>query len=103
MDEKVMTRGLNLRKAEGALRRAAHKAVHGTPEERSGRVLSSVISQAEYDPSSCTLVIRFVTGRRYRYANVPPELYEAFKNAPSKGAFFNIYIRDNFAYREVTG
>jgi hypothetical protein len=32
-----MRRGLDFVKAETALKRGAYKAVHGTPEERSGR------------------------------------------------------------------
>jgi hypothetical protein len=32
-----MRRGLDFKKAEAALKRAAEKAVHGTREERSGR------------------------------------------------------------------
>jgi hypothetical protein len=32
-----MRRGLDYEKADAALKRAAHKAVHGTREERSGR------------------------------------------------------------------
>jgi hypothetical protein len=34
-----MRRGLDIAKAEAALKRAAHKAIHGTREERSGRFL----------------------------------------------------------------
>jgi len=34
-----MRRGLDFEKAEAALKRAAHKALHGTREERSGRFL----------------------------------------------------------------
>jgi hypothetical protein len=32
-----MRRGLDIEKAEAAFERAAHKALHGTREERSGR------------------------------------------------------------------
>jgi hypothetical protein len=32
-----MNRGLDFEKAQAALKRAAEKAMHGTPEERSGR------------------------------------------------------------------
>ena len=34
-----MSRGLDIEKVEAALKRAAHKAIHGTREERSGRFL----------------------------------------------------------------
>jgi hypothetical protein len=35
-----MRRGLDIEKAEAALKRAAYKALHGTREERSGRFLT---------------------------------------------------------------
>jgi hypothetical protein len=35
-----MRRGLDVEKAEAALKRAAYKALHGTREERSGRFAS---------------------------------------------------------------
>ncbi len=35
-----MRRGLDVEKAEAALKRAAYKALHGTREERSGRFLT---------------------------------------------------------------
>jgi hypothetical protein len=35
-----MRRGLDVEKAEAALKRAAHKALHGTREERSGRFIT---------------------------------------------------------------
>src|SRR4051812_10535848 len=97
-----MSRGLDIRKAEAALKRAAHKAVHGTREERSGRVLSSVLTEVKYDRRSRALDLRFVTGRTYRYSEVPPEMYERLMSAESKGAFFNAHIRYVYAYRELS-
>jgi hypothetical protein len=97
-----MSRGLDVRKADAALKRAAHKAVHGTREERSGQVLSSVLGEIKYDARSRELEIRFVTGRVYRYSDVPPEVYERLMSADSKGAFFNAHIRDGYAYRELS-
>jgi KTSC domain len=97
-----MSRGLDIRKAEAALKRAAHKALHGTREERSGRVLSSVLPDVKYDRRSRTLDLRFVTGRTFRYSDIPPEVYERLMSANSKGAFFNTHIRDEYAYRELS-
>ena len=91
-----------MRKAEAALKRAAHKALHGTQEERSGRVLSSILSEVKYDRGSRALDLRFVTGRIYRYSDVPAEMYERLLSADSKGAFFNAHIRDAYAYRELS-
>jgi hypothetical protein len=96
-----MNRGLDIRKAEAALKRAAHKAVHGTREERSGRVVSSVIASVKYDAASENLLIRFVSGRTYLYSNVPSDVYEALLNADSKAAFFNTQIRDGYSYQEL--
>lgn len=96
-----MKRGLDVRKAEAALKRAAHKAIHGTREERSGKVISSALREVKYDPRSHSLEVRFVTGRTYRYSNVPPELYDDLIKADTKGAFFYAHIRDRFPYREL--
>ena len=96
-----MSRGLDIRKAEAALRRAAHKAVHGTREERSGRVISSALTEVRYDAPSGDLDIRFVSGKIYRYFNVPPEVYEGLVAAPSKGTFFNAHIKEKYDYHEV--
>ena len=96
-----MSQGLDRAKAEAALRRAAHRAMHGTREERSGRVISSVLGQVKHNEASRELDIRFVNGKTYRYSNVPQEVYQALMTAPSKGAFYNAEIRDVFAHREV--
>jgi hypothetical protein len=96
-----MSRGLDILKAETALKRAAHKAVHGTREERSGRVISSALVSVKYDAASKNLEIRFVNGRTYRYSNVSADICEGLLNADSKGAFFNAQIRDRYPYREL--
>ena len=67
-----MSRGLNPKRAEAALRRAANRALYGSRDDRSGRIVSSAITSAKYDPEATALEIRFVTGRTYRYADVPP-------------------------------
>jgi hypothetical protein len=60
---------------------------------------STAIRSSSYDPAKRELWVTFVTGRRYVYAEVPADVFEAFDNAPSRGAFFNEEIRDcyNFA------
>jgi hypothetical protein len=58
---------------------------------------STVIGSIDYDPEARSLTIRFVpSGRSYRYAGVPPDVYETFRRAFSKGAFFNRHIRDRY-------
>ena len=41
------------------------------------------------------------SGKRYDYEGVPPETYEAFKQAFAKGRFFNEHIRSKFRYRLI--
>jgi hypothetical protein len=63
---------------------------------------STAIRNIFYDPAKRELWVTFVSGRRYVYAGVPSELFDAFKTAPSRGTFFNNEIRDRHAFGEVT-
>lgn len=62
---------------------------------------SSVIRTFDYDPATRSLDIAFVSGRRYRYREVPEDVAQAFGRAFSRGRFFNAHIRDNYACREL--
>jgi hypothetical protein len=59
---------------------------------------SSVIRSYEYSASRQELLVTFQSGRRYRYQDVPAEIYAAMKSAFSKGEFFNDRIRDRFPF-----
>ncbi len=59
---------------------------------------SSVIADFRYDAQRRELEIGFVSGRRYCYQDVPPDIAAAFKAAFSKGEYFNAQIRDRFAF-----
>ena len=63
---------------------------------------SSVIRFFRYAPDRRELTVTFVSGRLYVYADVPPEVAAAFRNARSKGTFFNHEIRDRYVYRDIT-
>lgn len=62
---------------------------------------STAIRQAVYDAETRVLTLTFVTGRRYRYAGVPPAVAEGFAAARSKGGYFNARIRDRFDFVEL--
>jgi hypothetical protein len=65
-------------------------------------VPSTAIRRTDYDPESHKLSVWFVpSGDRYEYEGVEPETYGAFRRAPSKGRFFNAFIRDRYSYRLV--
>jgi hypothetical protein len=60
---------------------------------------SSVIRSFAYVPDERRLDIVFVSGRRYSYLDVPPELAEEMRASFAKGEFFNARIRDRFDFR----
>ena len=62
---------------------------------------STAIRSFRYHREKRELEVTFTTGRRYIYFNVPARAVEAFLSAPSKGTFFNAYVRDRFDYREL--
>ena len=63
---------------------------------------SHVIRDFTYNVATRQLVITFVSGRVYAYADVPPQVHSAFRASGSKGRFFNQEIRDNYDCREIT-
>jgi KTSC domain len=63
---------------------------------------STAIRNIAYDLAKRELKVTFVTGRRYAYADVPPEAFQAFTTSSSRGAFFNREIRDRYETREIT-
>jgi hypothetical protein len=62
------------------------------------RMPSSVIRSFSYDEAAHRLCVRFVSGRRYCYHDVPPEVAEALRTASSKGSVFNEMVRDRYAF-----
>jgi hypothetical protein len=64
------------------------------------RVASSAIARIEYNAFERELLVVFTTGRIYTYFGVSPEVYEQFGRASSKGAFFNLMIRDRYEFEE---
>ena len=63
---------------------------------------STAIRDLFYVSKKRELRVTFVSGRRYVYADVPAEVFDAFKTSTSRGTFFNHEIRDRYAFREVT-
>ena len=63
---------------------------------------STVIRRFVYDQTEQELWVEFVTGRRYVYSGVPPEVASALGSAFAKGVYFNTRIRDRYPHREVT-
>jgi lysyl-tRNA synthetase class 2 len=62
---------------------------------------SSAIADIEYEPELARLTVTFTSGRMYQYFMVPADLAASLQSAFSKGTFFNMLIRDRFAYQEL--
>jgi len=62
---------------------------------------STVINGAWYLADRRELDLQLVSGRRYRYSDVPPGVARAFVAAPSKGGYYNRWIRNRFPCREL--
>lgn len=52
---------------------------------------------------SPALDVEFVTGRVYRYHEVPEEVAQAMRSAFAKGVFFNRTIRDSYRHSRLPG
>lgn len=65
------------------------------------RVGSSTILTVGYDEASETLEIEFVSGAVYQYYNLPKPVWEQFSSSPSKGLFFNTYIKNFYPFSRV--
>jgi hypothetical protein len=63
---------------------------------------SSALASVWYDEKRRTLRATFRdTGRTYIYDGVTPGEYDALMMAGSKGAWFNLHIRDTHPMREA--
>jgi hypothetical protein len=70
---------------------------HPTHVPRLRPVDSRSLAAVGYDHDSQTLYVRFRgSGQLYRIADVPEPMYEQLLTAPSKGAYYNRWIRPNF-------
>lgn len=57
-------------------------------------VSSSAIRAVGYDGN--TLTVEFHSGRVYDHPRVPHSVYDGLMRAPSKGAYYNRYIRGRY-------
>lgn len=61
-------------------------------------VQSSNIAAIGYSDVCQVLQIDFVNGTRYRYLDVPSQVFQGFLNAPSKGRFLNNIIKTEYSF-----
>jgi len=64
-------------------------------------VESKMFTSVAYDEEKQILYLRFQSGDVYRYFEFPPEKYQAFLDAESRGRFFLAHVRDRFRYERM--
>ena len=62
---------------------------------------STVIRRFHYERQRQTLIVEFVSGRRYAYHDVPPHVHDAMRAAHSRGSYFNAHVRDHYAFERL--
>lgn len=67
------------------------------------KIRSSVIEEAFYSHRARWLTVVFKTGTTYIYEDFPEENWQEFRDAPSRGSYYSLNIRDKFRYRRLTG
>ncbi len=66
-------------------------------------VSSSNLEAVGYHPESRTLEVQFRHGGVYQYLDVPIHRYVGLMTAPSKGSFFDRFIKKaGYKYRKVS-
>lgn len=63
---------------------------------------SSAVDRAAYEDEECTLDLWYSGGDRYRYFDVPMDVYRALLEAPSAGEYVNREIKPNHRH-EIQG
>ncbi|RYE00192.1 MAG: KTSC domain-containing protein [Sphingobacteriales bacterium] len=62
---------------------------------------SSVILKYKYDETVKALELTFVSGSVYVYKDIPFAVFDRFRQALSKGIFFNKYIKTKFVFERI--
>ena len=60
---------------------------------------SSAIASGRYHLASCRMSLMFTSGRGYDFCHVPLRIWEGLCAAPSKGRYYNQFIRDKYDCR----
>lgn len=59
---------------------------------------STSLDRVGYEPASKVLQVIFRDRSSYHYFGVPEAVFESFREAPSKGAYFNRAIRGAYSF-----
>jgi hypothetical protein len=63
---------------------------------------STTLATVAYDEARAVLQLEFRSRAIYQYFGVPAAVHEGLLEAPSKGGYFNRFIRGRFPYAPVS-
>jgi lysyl-tRNA synthetase class 2 len=63
---------------------------------------STVLARVTFDEPNQLLLVEFRGGAIYCYFRVPLTIHHALLAAPSKGAYFNRFVRARFSFTRLT-
>lgn len=66
-------------------------------------VQSSDIALIGYDEKNSLLEVTFRAGGVYQYEKVPSRVHREFLQSGSHGSYFREHIREQYAYKKVSG
>ena len=66
------------------------------------QIKSSNIKSTEYDTETKDLVVEFNNGLKYKYDNVPHQVYTKFRLSESQGKFFTTDIAIKYQYKKLS-
>ena len=64
---------------------------------------STTLARAAYSDQLALLRLQFRSGAYYVYSAVPPQVFQDLLDSPSKGTYFNRYIRNLYAFVKAAG
>jgi len=65
-------------------------------------VISTELRSVGYEAGALILEVEFRTGGIYHYFGVPASAHAALMSAPSKGRYFNAYIKGFYSYQRMS-
>lgn len=66
-------------------------------------VESSMVAAIGYDAALQALVVLYNSGKAYQYLEVPPEVFQGFQEANSKGRYLLDHVIDHYPYAVFKG
>ena len=63
---------------------------------------SECVAALEYEPERQEVTCHFHKRGSYVYFGVEPDVYMEWNNAGSRGIYFNLYIKDRYAYDRLS-